>query len=85
MSMSERRPLAEAGRLALGVVELLRPACTRIALAGSIRRREESFRREYCSFYSVADARAAFYCDDTRAAVLRDALAALEGGRDGTR
>lgn len=35
-----RIPLAEAERLAADVVELLRPACERIQVAGSIRRRK---------------------------------------------
>ncbi len=40
--MTERLPLAEAERLAMEVVELLRPACERIGVAGSIRRRKET-------------------------------------------
>ena len=41
-SVTERWPLAEAERLALEVMELLDPACERIEIAGSIRRRKET-------------------------------------------
>jgi DNA polymerase/3'-5' exonuclease PolX len=41
-STAERLPLADAEHLALQVVELLRPACERIEIAGSIRRRKET-------------------------------------------
>ena len=40
MSEKERIPLAEAERIAAELVEMLRPACERIEIAGSIRRRK---------------------------------------------